>query len=79
MASTNGLSRKDILVVLAITAVARLAYYVSGVHFDVSTLESYMQFIDTELLVTRLLESLFVLHILLRGDRNSRDQKDQSG
>ncbi len=62
MASDDGLSKKDILAVLAITAAARLAYYVSGVHFDASTLGSYMQFIDTELLVTRLLESLWYYH-----------------
>ena len=62
MASDDGLSKKDILAVLAITAAARLAYYVSGVHFDASTLGGYMQFIDTELLVTRLLESLWYYH-----------------
>jgi len=55
-------AKKDVLAVLAITAAGRLAYYVSGVHFDASTLGRYMQFIDVELLVTRLLESLWYYH-----------------
>ena len=60
--SVDGLGKKDVLAVLAITAAGRLVYYLSGVRFDASTLDGYMQFIDTELLVTRLLESLWYYH-----------------
>ena len=62
MMSVDGLGKKDVLAVLAITAAGRLVYYLSGVRFDASTLNGYMQFIDTELLVTRLLESLWYYH-----------------
>ena len=52
----------DVVAVLAITAAGRLLYYLSGVHFDASTLAPYMQFIDQELLTSRLLESLWFYH-----------------
>ncbi len=52
----------DVLAVLAITSAGRLLYYLSGVHFDASTLAPYMQFIDRELLTDRLLESLWYYH-----------------
>lgn len=41
---------------------SRLSYYAAGVEFDARPLQFYVQFIDPELLRTRLLESLFYLH-----------------
>jgi hypothetical protein len=48
--------------VTASFVVSRGAAYGAGVRFDAGTLEDYWQFIDPELLKTRLLESLFYLH-----------------
>ncbi len=55
-------SRIDMLVVLAMTAAGRLLYYVLGLYFDASTLSTYMQFIDRELLTNQLIESLWYYH-----------------
>ena len=51
-----------VLLLLAAFAVSRGAAYGAGVRFDAGTLEDYWQFIDPELLRTRLLESLYYLH-----------------
>ncbi len=51
------------LLVLAIFAVSRLAYYAAGVRFDARPLTRYFQFIDMDLLQNRLLESLYYLHM----------------
>lgn len=39
-----------------------IAYFAAGVRFDASTFPGYMQFIDDELLQTRLLESIWYWH-----------------
>ncbi len=56
------MSRRDLLLVLALFAGSRLLYAALGLHFDASTVPVYMQFIDPELLATRLLESLWYYH-----------------
>lgn len=59
----NGLPLSLLLLLLAgIFLLVHLLYWMAGIAFDVSTLDWYWQFIDTELLKTRLLESLFYLH-----------------
>jgi 4-amino-4-deoxy-L-arabinose transferase-like glycosyltransferase len=57
-----GLSRRDLLVIVAVFAGSRVLYGALGLHFDASTVPVYMQFIDPELLSTRLLESLWYYH-----------------
>lgn len=57
-----GLLRSDLWVVIALFAVSRAFYAWLGLEFDASTLPYYMQFIDIELLKTRLLESLWYYH-----------------
>ena len=51
------------VIVLAIFAASRLAYYAAGVRFDARPLSRYFQFIDLDLLQNRLWESLFYLHM----------------
>ena len=45
--------------ILASFAISRWLYYMAGVRFDVKLLQSNFQFIDLELLRTRLWESLW--------------------
>jgi hypothetical protein len=42
--------------------VVRISYWLAGVRFDMNPLESYVQYLDVQLLRERLLESLFYLH-----------------
>ncbi len=42
--------------------VSRIWYYRAGVHFDVSPLDGYLQYVDPDLLRHSLLKSLFYLH-----------------
>lgn len=57
-----GLDWRDLAAVLALFFVSRLLYALLGLHFDATTLPTYMQFIDEELLRTRLVESLWYYH-----------------
>lgn len=57
-----GLDRRDLAIVIALFVSSRWLYAWLGVEFDASTLPTYMQFIDVELLETRLLESLWYYH-----------------
>ncbi|MBM0103449.1 hypothetical protein JM946_01785 [Steroidobacter sp. S1-65] len=54
-----GLTPGDLWMIAALFASSRLLYAWLGVEFDASTLPRYMQFIDVELLKTRLLESIW--------------------
>lgn len=60
--STSPIGKSDALIILGLTACARAFYYLLGVRFDSSTLNEYMQFIDKQLLMDRLLESLWYYH-----------------
>ncbi|HEY0683884.1 MAG TPA: glycosyltransferase family 39 protein [Steroidobacter sp.] len=60
--ATLGLARGDLWVIAGLFVSSRLLYAWLGVEFDASTLPNYMQFIDVELLKTRLLESLWYYH-----------------
>lgn len=51
------------LVVLAAFVVSRILYWRAGLRFDASPVELYWQYIDPALMKTRLLESLFYLHM----------------
>jgi hypothetical protein len=55
-------ARGVLAAVIATFAAARLVAYAAGVRFDLSPLPEYWQYIDPELLRTRLVESLFYLH-----------------
>jgi hypothetical protein len=57
-----GLDRRDPSVIVALFVSSWLFYTWLGVGFDASTLPTYMQFIDEQLLKTRLLESLWYYH-----------------
>lgn len=62
----NGLLRLDVerrylCLVLCLFLAGRLLYWMLGVRFDASPLGLYIQYIDLELLRTRLLESVFYL------------------
>jgi hypothetical protein len=46
----------------ALVLVSAVAYFAAGVRFDVSPFPGYLQFIDAELLQTRLLESIWYSH-----------------
>jgi hypothetical protein len=50
-------------VVLAAFVVSRILYYLAGIRFDASPVPLYWQFIDPVLMRTRLMESLFYLHM----------------
>lgn len=56
------LEPRDLWTVVALFAVSRALYALLGLHFDASTLPTYMQFIDPQLLEDRLLESLWFYH-----------------
>lgn len=60
--ATFGLAPSDLWLIAASFVSSRLLYAWLGVEFDASTLPRYMQFIDVELLKTRLLESLWYYH-----------------
>jgi hypothetical protein len=57
-----GLDRRDLAVIGALFVVSRTLYWWLGLQFDATTLPTYMQFIDEELLKHRLLESLWFYH-----------------
>jgi hypothetical protein len=57
-----GLDRRDLWVIISLFVTSRLLYAWLGLQFDASTLPVYMQFIDPELLKSRLLESLWYYH-----------------
>src|SRR6185295_9333028 len=57
-----GLDRRAVLTVAAVYAASHALYWWLGMRFDASTLAGYIQFIDVELLVHRLLESLWYYH-----------------
>src|SRR5262245_28699986 len=59
---TMNLNWRDAAVVAALCVASRLLYALLGLHFDASTFPHYMQFIDRELLNSRLLESLWYYH-----------------
>lgn len=56
------LSRSPYFWLLLVFAVSRALYFAAGVRFDSRPLGSFFQFLDPELLRTRLLESLFYMH-----------------
>lgn len=49
-------------VLLGLAVASRIAYHAAGVRFFAGSLDAYIQYVDTDLLRTRLLESLFYLH-----------------
>ncbi len=51
-----------LILVITVFAASRALVYALGIRFDATTLETWWQFVDPELLRTRLLESLFYLH-----------------
>jgi len=53
---------KYLLGVIILFAFSRLVFYKIGIRFDSSTLEDFIQFLDTVLLRNRLWESIFFLH-----------------
>ncbi len=57
-----GLDRRDLLIVAGLFVISRLLYAALGLRFDASPFPGYMQFIDSELLSTRLLESIWYYH-----------------
>jgi len=54
--------RFDLLAVAALFAISRALYGSLGLHFDASPFDAYMQFIDRDLLSSRLLESIWYYH-----------------
>ena len=59
----NGLSPGRMSLALAASfAAAHLIYYALGVRFDNTSLAWYWQYLDPELLKSRLLESVFYMH-----------------
>jgi 4-amino-4-deoxy-L-arabinose transferase-like glycosyltransferase len=61
-ATSPSLDRRALLIVAALYAVAHVLFWIAGIRFDATTLTGYMQFIDVQLLQTRLLESLWYYH-----------------
>lgn len=57
-----GLDRRDLWWVIALFVASRALYAWLGLTFDATTLPTYMQFIDEELLKHRLVESLWYYH-----------------
>lgn len=53
---------RDLAIVAALFAASRVLYALLGLQFDASTVPGYMQFIDPQLLRTRLLESIWYYH-----------------
>jgi len=51
------------LALLSTFLVVHVGYWAAGVRFDTGSLHTFMQYLDPELLRTRLLESLWYLHI----------------
>lgn len=62
MLANLGLDRRALWVVIVLFTSSRLLYAWLGLQFDVSTLPTYMQFVDVQLLENRLLESLWYYH-----------------
>lgn len=60
--SILGLERRDLLIVIVAFLASQALYALLGVRFDDSTLPGYMQFIAVDLLMNRLLESLWYYH-----------------
>ena len=63
--SVRGVCRRNwrpIALIGGLSVVSRVVYGLLGLRFDVSTFPSYLQFIDRELLSTRLFESLWYSH-----------------
>ena len=58
----GGIRRTDLLIVIAMTSASRFLFYSSGLTFDASTPFSFMQFIDPQLLMRQLLQSLWHYH-----------------
>jgi len=54
--------QRDLWIIIGLFASSRALYAWLGLEFDASPLSGYMQFIDVELLKTRLLESLWYYH-----------------
>lgn len=57
-----GLDRRDLWAIISLFVASRALYAWLGLEFDATTLPTYMQFIDEELLKHRLLESLWYYH-----------------
>jgi hypothetical protein len=57
-----GLSRRDVGIITLLFVTSRAVYAVLGLTFDATTFPGYMQFIDEQLLSTRLFESLWYYH-----------------
>lgn len=53
---------KWLLAVIAAFLLSRLGSYLAGVRFDMTPLEEFWQYLDVNLLRSRLLESLWYLH-----------------
>src|ERR1700722_11354372 len=51
------------MAILAAFLVSRVLYYLAGIRFDSSPIASAWQYIDPVLMRTRLLESMFYLHM----------------
>ena len=60
--SILGLERRDWALLVVLLVASRLLYAALGLTFDASTFPFFMQFIDPELLSSRLLESLWYYH-----------------
>lgn len=60
---TSVANARWIVALTFVFAVVHALYYAAGIRFDRSTLFEVMHFLDPELLRTRLLESVFYLHI----------------
>lgn len=56
------LDRRASLLLVAVFAVSRIAFYIAGVRFDSQPITSYWQYLDLGLLRTDLLRSLWYLH-----------------
>jgi 4-amino-4-deoxy-L-arabinose transferase-like glycosyltransferase len=56
------LEQRDLAAIVAMFVLSRALYALLGLHFDATTLPTYMQFIDPPLLKERLLESIWFYH-----------------
>src|ERR1051325_8052202 len=57
------LGRRSVLLILCAFIGSRIAYFAGGIRFDLSPLNYHWQLIDTVLMRTDLLRSLFYLHM----------------
>lgn len=60
--SKSTIDRRDLSIVTGLFASSRLLYGWLGLHFDATPFPWYMQFIDKDLLLSRLFESLWYYH-----------------